>query len=408
MDRPAIAHTFEVWLPPTMTWAYNQIRFVEGVEQTALALAEAGRERLSWEPKVVVAGPLERRWVGALSKAGRRVCPPSWSRALAGAHTDIVFSHFGYRGWRDVPLARRLGAVHLVRFYGHDVDMFPDRWPVWRRRYTELFAAADLMLCEGPAMAARLVERGCPAEKVEVLPLGVELERFPCRPRTVADDGVVKFLMAAAFRPKKGISLAIEAFALLHAAHPDTHLTIIGDAGRDIGERAEKTRIIAAVAAHRLEHAVTFLGFMPYARMIDEAYRHHIFLAPSVTAPDGDNEGGAPVTIIEMSATGMPVVGSTHRDIPNVVDDGVSGLLAVEGDVHGLAERMSDLTEHPERIPVMAAAARALVERRFDVRVCAGELEALYRRLLATADAHVPERPDSGSRDASGEGGRPC
>ena len=387
MDRPAVAHTFEVWLPPTMTWAYNQLRYVEEVEQTALALDAAGRERLPWEPRVVVAGALERRWVRALGRAGRRVCPPSWDRALTGARTDIVFSHFGYRGWRDVPLARRLGAAHIVRFYGHDVDMFPDRWPVWRRRYAELFAAADQVLCEGPAMAARLVERGCPEEKVDVLPLGVELERLPCRPREVDPGGGVSFLVAAAFRPKKGITLAVEAFARLRAAHPEARLVIIGDAGRDAAERAEKRRILEAVAGHGLEGAVSLLGFVPYARMIEEAYRHQVFLAPSVTAPDGDNEGGAPVTIIEMSATGMPTVGSTHRDIPNVVDDGVTGLLAPEGDVVGLAERMTELVEHPELITAMGKAARALVERRFDVRVRGGELAALYRRLLAAADA---------------------
>lgn len=61
---------------------------------------------------------------------------------------------------------------------------------------------------------------------------------------------------------------------------------------------------------------------VPYDRLLDEIARHHVFLSPSVTAPDGDSEGGAPVTIIEAAASGMPVVNSTHCATPEAVYDG--------------------------------------------------------------------------------------
>ena len=65
--------------------------------------------------------------------------------------------------------------------------------------------------------------------------------------------------------------------------------------------------------------------------------KHDVFLAPSVTASNGDTEGGAPVAIIEMAASGMPIVSTRHCDIPSVVLDGVTGLLAAERDSEGLA-----------------------------------------------------------------------
>ena len=70
------------------------------------------------------------------------------------------------------------------------------------------------------------------------------------------------------------------------------------------------------------------LGYVSRETLREEAYEHDVFLAPSVTASNGDTEGGAPVAIIEMSASGMPIVSTNHCDIPSVVLDGVTGLLA--------------------------------------------------------------------------------
>src|SRR5690606_39794503 len=67
------------------------------------------------------------------------------------------------------------------------------------------------------------------------------------------------------------------------------------------------------------------LGYQPWRALMDAAYRHHVFLSPSITASDGDTEGGAPVGLIEMAATGMPVISSRHADIPEVIEHGVGG-----------------------------------------------------------------------------------
>ncbi len=80
--------------------------------------------------------------------------------------------------------------------------------------------------------------------------------------------------------------------------------------------------------------------------------RHHLFLSPSVTAPDGDSEGGAPVSIIEAAATGMPVVSTTHCDIPQAVDDGVTRAARPRGRSAGAGRTASaDCSTTPERWP---------------------------------------------------------
>jgi colanic acid/amylovoran biosynthesis glycosyltransferase len=113
-----------------------------------------------------------------------------------------------------------------------------------------------------------------------------------------------------------------------------------------------------------------------------EARRHHLFISPSVVASDGDTEGGAPVSLIEMSATGLMIVSTTHCDIPSVIIDGKTGLLAAERDVDGLVERLRWIVANPSRWEEMRAAGRAHVEAEFDARRQGERLASVYRDVV--------------------------
>lgn len=379
----AVVHSFQVWLPLTMTWAYNQVRYAPAVEATVVADELQGAETFPWEPLLVLSRS-DRMAAAVGRRLGRPQPPRSLLARLRRRAPDIVHSHFGYRGWQDLPLASALQARHVVTFYGHDVQMFPHMWPVWRRRYERLFATADLFLCEGPHMAATLVAEGAPGDRVRVQRLGVELERLRFASRAAPPDGRVRVLIAGAFREKKGIPDALEAVARVRAAGIDLRVTVIGDAITE-DEHLERRRILATIERHDLGDAVRLLGFQPYDRLLAEAATHHICLSPSRHAADLDSEGGAPVVLMELAATGMPIVSTRHCDIPEVVEDGVTGLLADEGDVAGIADRLGELAADPGRWPAMGHAARRRIEERFDVRVCARGLVTRYVELAQEA-----------------------
>lgn len=112
--------------------------------------------------------------------------------------------------------------------------------------------------------------------------------------------------------------------------------------------------------------------------LLDEAYRNHLFVSPSVTAEDGDTEGGAPVTVIELAASGMPVVSSLHCDIPEVLQDGVTGLLAQEKDVAGIESKLNWLLDNPEIWETMVAASRQYIENEFSAIFQGQRLAAHY------------------------------
>ena len=231
-------------------------------------------------------------------------------------------------------------------------------------------------------MAKCIVALGCATEKVKVQHLGIDLDRIEFRPRQWQPGQPLKVFIAASFREKKGIPYAIEALQLLRK-DVKVELTIIGDAGKDRASQREKQNIHAALEHSGLASDIRLLGYQPHEVVLREAYQHHVFLSPSMTASDGDTEGGAPVSLLEMAASGMPIVSTLHCDISEVVKQGVSGLLAAERDVNGLLSHLKWLVEYPEKWEAMLLAGRHHMEREYDLRMQGEKLVANYQTLMA-------------------------
>jgi len=381
LDMPVVAHSVSSWLPITMTWVYSQLKYTNDFSSIVLAQTTQNRDRFSWEPIYSVSTKLSLFFFRVLKKLKIRDYPSVYDSAISMHRPVILHSHFGDRGWSDLAIAQKHALKHVVTFYGHDVNMLPTQEPIWRERYKELFEKADLFLCEGPHMAKCIVNLGCRQEKVKVQRLGIEVDNIPFVPRKIGDDGLIKILIAGTFREKKGIPFALEAIGLLMGKYQNLRVTIIGDSTGYEREESEKKKIGDVIERYSLAPITRMLGFQPHNVLFEEAFQHHIFLSPSVTSEDGDTEGGAPVTIIEMIATGMPVVSTFHCDIPQIIEHGVNGLLAEERDVEGLAAHMCWLVEHAEDWEKFATAGRERVQRGFCVRAQAYSLSNIYREL---------------------------
>jgi colanic acid/amylovoran biosynthesis glycosyltransferase len=267
-----------------------------------------------------------------------------------------------------------------VTFYGLDVNYLPKSNPAWYDRYRRLFAAADRFLCEGSHMAQRLEQLGCPANKIDVHHLGVNVRKITFHPR-VWQTGPLRILMAATFKEKKGIIYGLEALGKLQSKFP-LEITLIGDATAEPRSQLEKQKIMAAINRNHLVSRVHILGYQPYSRFMEEAYQHHIFLSPSVTAADGDTEGGAPVSLIDLSASGMPIVSTRHCDIPEVIQDEKSGLLADERDVDGLANALEWMAIHKDSWKPMAISGRQHIEAEYNAERQGIKLAAIYHHLV--------------------------
>ncbi|HEX5435624.1 MAG TPA: glycosyltransferase [Gemmatimonadaceae bacterium] len=377
------------WLAQTEVWLHDQLRHlppsvdvhvicetVAHLEQFPIAHLHALAAEPMW--RVVMDKGLRklglRRQLGFVAHELRRLRPA------------VLHSHYGPVGWRNARLAQRAGARHVVTFYGYDVNQLPSTNPRWRSRYAELFQLADVVLCEGPHMRECIMRLGCPDEKVRVHRLGIALEELAFRPRRWMPGEPLRVLLAGSFREKKGLPYALDALGQFQCEVP-VEVTLIGDATDAPRDQAEKQRILEAITRSGLKDRVRRLGYQPHATLLEEAYRHHVFLSPSIVAADGDTEGGAPVTIIEMAATGMPVVSTTHCDIPQIIRDGETGYLAAERDVAGLVASLRKLTDEPESWTPLVKRARTHIEAGFSAVRQGRELARLYDELAAIQPA---------------------
>ena len=182
-------------------------------------------------------------------------------------------------------------------------------------------------------------------------------------------------------RKKKGIPYALEALETLKD-EIDFEVTIIGDANNEEKSCREKERIVSIIKKTGLKSRIKFLSFQPHHVLLEEAYKNHIFLSPSVTADDGDTEGGLPVAILEMAATGMPIVSSVHCDIPEAIHHGQTGLLSRERDIEEISENIRWLIHNPLRWRPMVEAGRKHIENEYNVNTQAARLGSIYRNLV--------------------------
>ncbi len=384
--RPLVAiHTFPVWLPQTQTWMFNQVKYLPShmVETHIVCEATQNLDQFGVPNIHCLRDASFLRRVGdkALRKLQIRRHLGYLTAKVQQLTADVVHSHFGYFGCDDVMATKHTRSRHVVTFYGADITQVPRQRPELRSRYRQMFQRIDLVLCEGPFMAGQVVQLGCPEEKVSVHHLGVDLEMLEYRPRVWNGTEPLRVLIAATLREKKGIPYAVEALGKLKHGQ-SIEVTIIGDATTKPGDAEEKARILRLIEQYSLSDSVRLLGFQPHHVLIEEAYRHHLFLSPSVTAADGDSEGGAPVSLVEMAATGMPIVSTRHCDIPEVVIDQVTGQLAEERDVDGLVDRLRWWASHPSEWRPMLDAGRRHIEMEYSCRVQGERLAATYRDVV--------------------------
>lgn len=380
-DRPTVAHFVTPYLFGTGSWVHGQLVHMRRYRPIVLTYHAENLDVFPFHPVYAYESlSAVRKAILCLSRGRvRGALQLYFECVLRRQGARLIHVHFGNSGVDMLETKRAARLPMVTAFYGADVSQVP-RDPVWRLRYKELFATCELFLAEGNAMRRALLDLGCPDDKVVVQRLGVDLDSLPFVARRLDATGTVKVLIAATFREKKGIPDALRVVERLRDRLPHLKVTLIGDSSGKPGDEDEKQRILEALG--RLQGTVTWQTFIPYPRFREALLEHHVFLSPSVTATDGDSEGGAPVSLIEAQATGMPIVSTLHADIPEVVVPGESALLSPERDVDGLEENLARLVTEPAKWEAMGRAGRAHVEAHHNVHLQVPKLEQLYSQII--------------------------
>jgi colanic acid/amylovoran biosynthesis glycosyltransferase len=287
---------------------------------------------------------------------------------------DIVQCHFGPSGLLGIIL-KAAGAVHgqiVTTFHGSDISSYIHK--NGEHIYDSLFEAGNLFLCVSEKIKDTLMKLGCDERKIVVHRCGVSISKSGDCIRKSNTDDKIRLLTIARLVEKKGVKYGIQSVAKVLKKYPNIEYKIAGDGHL-------KNTLQKLIEDLKVSDNVKLLGWQLQEQVLGLLREVDILLAPSVTSQNSDCEG-IPVVIMEALAGGLPVLSTLHSGIPEVVQNGESGLLVPERDVDALAEKLEYLIEHSELWPEMGRKGRNYVEEHYDIDKQNDRLVEIYQRLL--------------------------
>jgi colanic acid/amylovoran biosynthesis glycosyltransferase len=176
----------------------------------------------------------------------------------------------------------------------------------------------------------------------------------------------------------KGVAVLLEALVEVSKAHPDVHLTVVGDG-------PERARFEARTARLGLERHVTFAGYLSQAEVAAQLARTDVFVLPSYAE-------GVPVTLMEAMGAAVPVVATQVGGVSELVDHGSNGYVVRPGDPAPLADCLTRLIADGELRQRLGDAGRGVVGTEFANDREAARLRLLFQNTLAGLP--TPTRPE--------------
>ena len=363
-----------------MLHIYRQITGLKRCAPVVIAQKRENAERYPFESIHIVPKPqthvFRRFWFRQLRDKPWQISDVELS-ALLSVLTEtracLLHIFFGHIAVHLLPLIRAWKHPSIVSFHGADVMVDMNK-PAYREATLQMLDAVTLVLVRSGSLQRALVGLGCDPEKIEIQRTGIPLEEFPFRDRAAPQNREWRFVQAGRLIEKKGLPVTLRAFSTFLKQHPNATLTIAGE-GPLLPELQNLAREL------NIEERVSFSGFVSQDELREIYYRSHIFLHPSQTGRDGNQEG-IPNSMLEAMATGLPAFATEHGGIPEAIENGVNGVLVPERDGEALTRVLLDATQDSDLLSRIARAGADAVRKRFDLQQQAQRLEEIYFRTL--------------------------
>jgi colanic acid/amylovoran biosynthesis glycosyltransferase len=304
--------------------------------------------------------------LGALAVAGGRLADMGrrrgWNHVHAHSCADaaqvVLFAHL------------LSGVSYSLTLHGPLEDYGPNQREKWRHAAFAIVITRRLL-----HEVERVLDGSLPA-RVEVAPMGVQPELFqrsePYRPWP--GRGPLSIFSCGRLNPAKGHHTLIGAVARLRERGLDAHLTIAGE--DEVGGAGYRALLERDIALSGLQGSVALLGAVSEGRIRAELEAAHVFALASREEPLG-------VAIMEAMAMEVPIVATRSGGVPELVDDGVDGLLVRAESEDDMAHTLDRIARDGELASRIASAGRRKIEAEFSAdrsaAVLAGCLEESLR-----------------------------
>ena len=281
-----------------------------------------------------------------------------------------IHAHFATHPATMAWVASRFSGI-TFSFTAHAHDIFVRRVFLRRKLKDATFIRA-ISRYNAQFLALRYPDE-C-AGKLRVIHCGVDPQVFRTYSPPFEGEETPHIVCVASLSRYKGLKVLIDACSRI-ASKASFRCSIVGE-GPMRGELASE------IEDRGLNKRVRLLGAMPQDQVADLIRQADLFVLPSVVAPDGQMEG-IPVSLMEAMAAGRPVIATRLSGIPELVHDGVNGILVKSGDPEALARAIENVLSDPDRAMAMGEQGCETVASDF-------ELRSVVRLLIRELDEHNP------------------
>ncbi len=279
------------------------------------------------------------------------------------SHFDCVHAHW------IIPqgiVQSFVGMPYIVTGHGGDVTSLNKG--IIKKLKLRCLMKADKITVVSNALKKE-VEALCHRNDVKIISMGCDTTRFDKKYRVEnyfhqGEKPVVLFVGRLA--EKKGVTYLIEAMKNI-----DAKLVIVGDGPL-------KNDLMQQAAPQK--DKICFMGSRTHEELIKIYASADVFVAPSITAADGDKEGLG-LVLLEAMASGLPVIGSNSGGIPEIVHDGENGFLTREKDSKAIAQKINALLTNKEGYEKMSESA-VLTAKEYDYKVLGKKYSLLIKEAL--------------------------
>lgn len=258
-------------------------------------------------------------------------------------------------------------AKFIANFYGFD---FSSRI---RKKgidiYTSLFPVVDCVIGQSFYSCDTVKSLGCNSDKIIKHPMGIRINDFFYKKREYNNE--LHLISVSRLVEKKAHRIILEALSEIVKSGYNIKYHIVGSGFllKDI-ERL--------VLLNELSEVVTFSGHLNRDEIIELLHKSHVFIQPSITTLRWADMEDTPTTMLEAQATGMPVIGTYHAGIPDIIKNNETGLLVPERNVPELVKSIEFFIHNPEKINEYGINARDWVKKNFDNGLLSKKLEDYF------------------------------
>lgn len=281
---------------------------------------------------------------------------------------QVVLAQYGTTAHQLVTICKKQRIPMITHFHGYDASIET----VIKNcgNYKNVFEYSTFVIAVSRSMQKRLIELGCPKEKLIYNAYGPDNSFLNIQPQF--NNPV--FIAVGRFVSKKAPYYTILAFKKVHDQFPKVKLVMGGT-----GELFEACLNLVKVL--KLEDAVTLPGIIKREQFVEYLSQGLAFLQHSVTALNGDQEG-TPVAVLEASAAGLPVISTNHAGIPDVIIEGETGFLVEEHDVDAMAEKMILLLKDKELAKSIGMKGKERIKTDFTLQKHLSVIDGLMKRII--------------------------